>query len=115
MCKVSEDMDNILLCSLREGGTESQSLDLIFDSYTEFRVVGDASVHLTGYYMKEGDGVPRALLGFCDLSSSFEPGLNSQSGLWRYHQPWKHRVSRDNLRMGCCHDVLHAHTPGPIN
>ena len=29
-----------------------QSLDLIYDSYTEFNVIGDASVHLTGYYMK---------------------------------------------------------------
>lgn len=53
-CTVGEDgEEEVLLCSLREGGTESQNLDLIFDHYTEFKVQGDASVHLTGYYIPE--------------------------------------------------------------
>lgn len=53
-CTMGEDgEEQVLLCSLRQGGTESQSLDLIFDHYTEFRVQGDASVHLTGYYIPE--------------------------------------------------------------
>ena len=30
LCKVAEDDEGTLLCALREGGTESQSLDLIF-------------------------------------------------------------------------------------
>ena len=53
-CTMGEEGEGeVLLCSLREGGTESQSLDLIFDHYTEFKVQGDASVHLTGYYIPE--------------------------------------------------------------
>ncbi|CAK0787871.1 hypothetical protein CVIRNUC_011093 [Coccomyxa viridis] len=51
--KVDEDGPDVLICSLREGASESQSLDLIFDSYAEFKVVGSASVHLSGYYMPE--------------------------------------------------------------
>jgi hypothetical protein len=62
-CKVGgggEDGQEVLICSLREGATESHSLDLIFDHYTEFRVQGNASVHLTGYYMPEfEEGMPR--------------------------------------------------------
>jgi hypothetical protein len=30
LCKVAEDDEGTLLCALREGGTESQSLNLIF-------------------------------------------------------------------------------------
>lgn len=55
-CKIGgedEDGQEVLICSLREGNTESQSLDLIFDQYTEFKVQGNSSVHLTGYYMPE--------------------------------------------------------------
>ena len=59
LAKVSEDDPGTLLCALREGGTESQSLDLIFDSYTEFSVAGDAAIHLSGYYMiEEGAWLP---------------------------------------------------------
>ena len=56
LAKVSEEDEGTLLCALREGGTESQSLDLIFDSYTEFSVVGDAAIHLSGYYMIQEGG-----------------------------------------------------------
>ena len=53
-CTMGEDGDEeVLLCTLREGATESQSLDLVFDHYTEFKVQGSAAVHLTGYYMPE--------------------------------------------------------------
>lgn len=55
-CKVGENGDEeLLLCTLREGASESQSLDLIFDHYTEFKVHGNASVHLTGYYIPDYD------------------------------------------------------------
>lgn len=58
-CTLGEDGDEeVLLCTLREGATESQSLDLVFDHYTEFNVKGNAAVHLTGYYMPDfEDGV----------------------------------------------------------
>ena len=53
-CTLGEDGDEeVLLCTLREGATESQSLDLVFDHYTEFNVKGNAAVHLTGYYMPD--------------------------------------------------------------
>ena len=47
------DGEPLVVCCLREGGTESTGLDLIFDSYAEFSVEGPAAVHLTGYYMPE--------------------------------------------------------------
>ena len=52
-CKVGDD--EIFICSLREGAQESTSLDLAFDSYTEFHLVGgaEAKVHLAGYIMPE--------------------------------------------------------------
>lgn len=43
----------LAVAALREGGTESISLDLVLDQYTEFSVHGDAAVHLTGYFMPE--------------------------------------------------------------
>ena len=47
--------DEIFICSLREGAQESTGLDLAFDSYTEFQLVGgaEAKVHLAGYIMPE--------------------------------------------------------------
>ncbi len=45
------------ICSLREGGTESVNLDLLVEDYTEFSIVGNAGIHLTGYHMpQEEDG-----------------------------------------------------------
>ena len=46
-CKV-QDGPEMVVAALREGATEMQSLDLVFDQYTEFSVQGTASVHLTG-------------------------------------------------------------------
>jgi FK506-binding nuclear protein len=43
----------LAVASLREGATESVALDLVLDEYTEFSVIGNATVHLTGYYMPE--------------------------------------------------------------
>ncbi|KAI3430351.1 hypothetical protein D9Q98_004946 [Chlorella vulgaris] len=51
--RVSDEGEQLLVCSLREGGTESIGLDLIFDQYTEFTVEGGAAIHLTGYFMPE--------------------------------------------------------------
>ncbi|PRW20488.1 peptidyl-prolyl cis-trans isomerase FKBP53 [Chlorella sorokiniana] len=51
--KVGDEGQPLLVCSLREGATESVPLDLIFDQYTEFSVEGAAPIHLTGYYMPE--------------------------------------------------------------
>lgn len=48
--KVSDEQE-VLLCSLREGGQESANLDIVLDHYTEFAVRGEAAVHLAGYYM----------------------------------------------------------------
>ncbi|KAL4422597.1 hypothetical protein ABPG75_008794 [Micractinium tetrahymenae] len=74
--RVSEEGEPLLVCVLREGGTESAGLDLIFDQYTEFSVEGGAPIHLTGYYMpefetgeeetdeEEGDFPPGQLLGY---------------------------------------------------
>lgn len=45
------DEQEVLLCSLREGGQESANLDIMLDHYTEFAVHGEAAVHLAGYYM----------------------------------------------------------------
>lgn len=47
------DGDPLVVCVLREGGTECLGLDLIFDAYTEFTAEGSAAIHLTGYYMPE--------------------------------------------------------------
>ena len=43
----------LAICALRADGKLSASLDLIFDSYVEFKVHGNANVHLTGYHMPE--------------------------------------------------------------
>lgn len=48
-CKVQEGPE-LVVAALREGGTEAQSLDLVFDQYSEFSVHGTASVHITGDY-----------------------------------------------------------------
>jgi len=45
--------EEIILASLSAGAHESQTLDLIFDSYTEFTVVGKREVHVAGYYVPE--------------------------------------------------------------
>ncbi len=47
------DGEPLVVCCLREAGTESLVLDLIFDAYAEFSVEGPASIHLTGYFMPE--------------------------------------------------------------
>ena len=49
--KVADEQE-VLLCSLREGGQESANLDIVLDHYTEFAVRGAAAVHLAGYYMQ---------------------------------------------------------------
>jgi len=52
----------VLICSLREGGQECVSLDLVLSSYSEFTLVsnkklgGKASIHLAGYLMEDSEG-----------------------------------------------------------
>jgi len=53
LVKVGSDDKPLAICTLKHGSRESLSLDLIFDSYTEFTISGNATVHLTGYYMPE--------------------------------------------------------------
>ena len=58
-CKV-EGADEVLICSLREGGQESTNLDLILDGYTEFSLASkpksaNVSIHLAGYLIAETD------------------------------------------------------------
>ena len=58
-CKV-EGADEVLICSLREGGQESTNLDLILDGYTEFSLASkpksaNVSIHLAGYLISETD------------------------------------------------------------
>lgn len=52
------DKQEAFICSLREGDKESTNLDLVFDAYTEFVLVGSkqAKVHLVGYLMEEEEG-----------------------------------------------------------
>ena len=50
--------EEVLICSLREGGQETTNLDLILDSYTEFSLVTEGkatgtSIHLAGYLIAE--------------------------------------------------------------
>lgn len=45
--KVQEGPE-LVVAALREGATEAQSLDLVFDQYSEFSVHGTAAVHITG-------------------------------------------------------------------
>lgn len=57
-CKVGNE--EVLICSLREGGQETTNLDLILDSYTEFSLAtkskgSKASIHLAGYLIPEGE------------------------------------------------------------
>eukprot|EP00889_Picochlorum_renovo_P005457 jgi/Picre1/32487/NNA_007833.t1 len=59
----SSDEGPYAVCSLREGGTESVSLDLLLEDYSEFSVVGSASIHLTGYLMPRDD---EGVEGFSD-------------------------------------------------
>ena len=59
--KVADEQE-VLLCSLREGGQESANLDIVLDYYTEFAVRGEAAVHLAGYYMpayEQDEGAPQ--------------------------------------------------------
>ena len=58
LVKVSSDDKPLAICTLKHGSRESLSLDLIFDSYTEFTISGNATVHLTGYYMPEFEVQP---------------------------------------------------------
>jgi FK506-binding nuclear protein len=60
MIRVGDNEEPLAVAALKEGATESVALDLVLDQYTEFSVIGNATVHLTGYYMPEyaidGDG-----------------------------------------------------------
>lgn len=55
--KVKVAEDEFYICSLREGATESVSLDLTFDAYAEFSTRGTegATVHLAGYVVAHED------------------------------------------------------------
>ena len=54
----SADDGPYAICSLREGGVESVNLDLLLEDYSEFSIVGNASIHLTGYHMPQDDDGP---------------------------------------------------------
>lgn len=53
MVRVGDNEEPLAVAALREGASESVALDLVLDQYTEFSVIGNATVHLTGYYMPE--------------------------------------------------------------
>jgi FK506-binding nuclear protein len=55
MVKSGDEEVAYAVCSLREGGTESMSLDLALEEYSEFSVVGNCPVHVTGYFMPADD------------------------------------------------------------
>lgn len=63
-----------IMCTLKAGSQDSVPLDLFFHTYAEFRVVGDAEVHITGYFSPseiEGDdedGPPGMMDGY-DVST----------------------------------------------
>ena len=54
----SADDGPYAICSLREGSVESVNLDLLLEDYSEFSIVGNASIHLTGYHMPQDDDGP---------------------------------------------------------
>ena len=78
--KVADEQE-VLLCSLREGGQESANLDIVLDHYTEFAVRGEAAVHLAGYYMpayEQDEGAPQAVQGLsvtCEKLCDWETGI----------------------------------------
>ena len=53
MIRVGESDEALAVAALKEGSSESVALDLVLDEYTEFSVIGNATIHLTGYYMPE--------------------------------------------------------------
>jgi len=53
MLRVGDIEEPLAVAALREGASESVALDLVLDEYTEFSVIGNATIHLTGYYMPE--------------------------------------------------------------
>jgi FK506-binding nuclear protein len=53
MLRVGDNEEPLAVAALHEGGSESVALDLVLDQYTEFSVIGNATIHLTGYYMPE--------------------------------------------------------------
>lgn len=58
-CKVGKA--ETLICSLKEGSTESTNLDIVLDQYAEFSVKTNApqnaqgSIHLIGYHVIENE------------------------------------------------------------
>jgi Nucleoplasmin-like domain len=65
-CK-DEDDNWFLIASLKEGLQESSTLDLVFSGYTEFKVEGPTSVHLSGYHMPVIGGRGPSLVCVCSL------------------------------------------------
>jgi FK506-binding nuclear protein len=53
MIRTGENEEPLAVAALREGAAESVALDLVLDQYSEFTVIGNATIHLTGYYMPE--------------------------------------------------------------
>lgn len=52
---LAADGKKFVICSLKEGVCENAALDLILDEDLTFQVKGDATVHLTGYYLPASD------------------------------------------------------------
>ena len=54
-CAAEARDKEVIVAVFHAGKSDSQTLDLVFDSYTEFVVHGSCIVHISGYYMPDDD------------------------------------------------------------
>ncbi|GIL45223.1 hypothetical protein Vafri_2530 [Volvox africanus] len=71
--KTDPEDEAVIICTLAAGCADTAALDLFFSQYTEFSVIGEHELHLTGYY------TPSQLLddddeGEDDEDSDYQPG-----------------------------------------
>lgn len=96
--------EEVLICSLREGGQETTNLDLILDSYTEFSLETKAkstkaSIHLAGYLITESGEVE-------DTDDEEEDGTCCGLDHDHHHHHHGQLQGQDNLRRRKCQPII---------
>ena len=90
MVKSGDEDQAFAVCSLREGGTESVAVDLALEEYSEFTVVGDAPIHLTGYFMplddEDDDGDDGLMPDYGEDDSDFDMDFDDDPSLLGYDE-----------------------------
>jgi len=87
MVKSGDEDQAFAVCSLREGGTESVAVDLALEEYSEFTVVGDAPIHLTGYFMPLDDEDDDGLMpDYGEDDSDFDMDFDDDPSLLGYDE-----------------------------